>query len=534
MQRRRRVLPSRPRHLARHRGRVPAQVLRNLLVLYLAMFVVVLGVVFAHPLSKDDGGVPAMGRPLHPGPEADQQPSFMERLLLTADGLVEKTVRFIWGSYSRAGGRTQPAPGTSSTSGGLTSRSSVGRSTARSLLRGAIYAVTDLDIEDPRTALSLEIPVMSHTLSPRDGALQSSSRALAMRLAAPRERPAPHAPSDEASQGDPDVRPEIGKPEPGFQNGAPGSEGNQEADDPVQPAVSGGGAQPAANNGGDAASEAGTAVGSQGLPSQAGSTASSAGAGRTAKLPGTRDPSGPGADGDALDNRKSVPWDKPAGRDIPAPPANRYVTYGKNPAVAIYHSHSSETYRASEGKDYDWGKTTGVTTVGEEMARTLWESYGVSVVHSTHIHDYPVWREGYARSLKTIEDVLDKYPSVDVVLDIHRDSVPMSTTGLRTVKIDGKDVARVFIVVTDDKFGLSHPNWRKNYSFAMKLHSKASELYPGLSRGVTVSSNGRFNQHVHPHAVILEIGGDLNTKEEAVGAAMLMAKVVAEVVKEMR
>lgn len=539
MQRRRRGLPPRPRHLARRRGTVPAQVLRNLLVFYLAMFVVVLGVVFANPLSKGDGGVPAMGRPLRAGPEVAEQASFMERLLSAAEGLMEKAVDLIRAGHSRAGGRTQPAPGASSAGGGLASRNSSGQSTARNFLRGAIYAVADLDIEDPKTALSFEIPVMSQTLSPRGGSQRSTSRALAMRLATQPERQASHTSSGEDPEGDPPAEPGTWEPGHESPDAAATTGVLPEADDPA-PAASGDDAQrdsapAAAESGWGVGSKAGIAASLQGSPSADKSDASGAdGASQPAKSPDIRNPSGPGAGGAVPDDRKSVPWDRPAGRDIPAPPANRYIAYGKNPLVAIYHTHSSETYRASEGKDYDWGKTTGVTTVGAEMARTLWESYGISTVHSTHIHDYPVWREGYARSLNTIRDVLDKHPSVDVVLDIHRDSVPMSTTGLRTVKIDGKDVARVFIVVTDDRFGLSHPNWRKNYSFAMKLHEKANQLYPGLSRGVAVSSNGRFNQHVHPHAVILEIGGDLNTKDEAVGAARLMARVVAEVVKEMR
>ncbi|NPV52778.1 MAG: hypothetical protein HPY71_04560 [Firmicutes bacterium] len=206
----------------------------------------------------------------------------------------------------------------------------------------------------------------------------------------------------------------------------------------------------------------------------------------------------------------------------------------REPLVAIYHSHSSEAYRPTSGVDYVWGRPDGVIRVGDEVARVLTEKYNIPVIHSRKVHDFPKWREAYMNALPTIEGILEKHPSIEIVLDIHRDSIPVPAPIPRTVTIKGQKAARIFIVVSNDKFGLPHPRWRENFSFALQLNATLENLYPGLSRGVDLRDDGRWNQHVHPRAVILEIGSVNNTREEALAAARFVADAVAKTLSQIR
>lgn len=206
--------------------------------------------------------------------------------------------------------------------------------------------------------------------------------------------------------------------------------------------------------------------------------------------------------------------------------------WGSDPIIAIYHSHSSEAYRPTSGSNYVWGSSEGVIKVGDELVRRLVEKYDIPVVHSRKIHDFPKWRESYVNSFTTISGILKDDPSIEMVFDIHRDAVPPPAEGGDSVIIKGRRVARIFTVVTTDKFGLPHPKWRENLAFARYLTAKMDDMYPGLSRGIDVRNDARWNQHVHPRAVILEIGAVSNTREEAIEAAKLVADVVAAVLRD--
>jgi stage II sporulation protein P len=202
---------------------------------------------------------------------------------------------------------------------------------------------------------------------------------------------------------------------------------------------------------------------------------------------------------------------------------------GTKPRVAILHTHSSEAYRKSWGADYCWGKSEGVIAVGAVMADELSRAFGTSTVHSTKIHDYPDWSKSYVNSLVTMKYLVGAYPSLETIVDIHRDSLPANLERLRTTTVDGKKVARVLIVVTEESSALAHPNWRKNYQFALKLDAELDRLYPGVSRGVARYSHSRFNQHVHDRAIIIEIGGTDNTREEAERSARLVARALVNI-----
>jgi stage II sporulation protein P len=201
---------------------------------------------------------------------------------------------------------------------------------------------------------------------------------------------------------------------------------------------------------------------------------------------------------------------------------------GDNPLVGIYNTHNSENYSGEGKAEKVEGRNGGVVRVAEVLEKTLKETYNVPAVRSLQIHDYPDWNLSYTKSKETGKSLLSKHPSIQVLLDIHRDA---GIKEKHTVEINGRKAAKVLIIVGSAQ-RLENPNWKKNKEFAEKVDAKMDELYPGLSRGVRVQS-GRYNQHLHPHAILLEMGNAKNSLAEAEASAELMAHVISEVLKDL-
>jgi stage II sporulation protein P len=203
--------------------------------------------------------------------------------------------------------------------------------------------------------------------------------------------------------------------------------------------------------------------------------------------------------------------------------------WGDSPLVGIYHTHTSESYLPDTGVERTKGTPGSVVKIGEELSRTLWRQYGIPVVHNRTIHDYPTWRLSYVNAGETAEEIVESYSNLQVVLDIHRDA------GKSGVKLDNytmcmgeEKISRVTMVVGSDKLGLPHPRWRENLAFARELNDIMEEIYPGISRGVRLREDGRWNQHVHPHAIIIEVGEVHSSEAEALATARFLARVIYE------
>lgn len=202
--------------------------------------------------------------------------------------------------------------------------------------------------------------------------------------------------------------------------------------------------------------------------------------------------------------------------EIPAPP----------PLVAIYNTHTGETYAATDGVERVAGRG-GVVRVAAVLEKGL-RQHGIAVLRTERIHDSR-YATSYLESEKTVREFIYANPDIAALFDIHRDS--KQPAGTTTVKVKGRDVARVLIVVgSDDR--LPFPNWRQNLAFAQRIADRSDALYPGLCSGVRVK-DGRYNQFLHPRVLLFEIGGVNNSLEEAEAAAELFAGVLAEVLKEM-
>lgn len=250
------------------------------------------------------------------------------------------------------------------------------------------------------------------------------------------------------------------------------------------------------------------------------------GGGSASSAPGERDSGSPTPE--SAPGKETVPSKFPllAAREI----ADDMVLRGSAPKVAILHTHTSEAYRATSGRDYCWGRPDGVVKVGVAMAEELSEVLGIPSIHASTVHDWPDWTLSYSKSLKTMKSLVQSYSGLKAVIDIHRDSVPSNKEKLKTATVAGEKVARILFVVTDDSSGLAHADWRKNYHFALRLSAEMDKMYPGVSRGVAIVKNARFNQHVHPGAIIVEVGGTDNSIEEACRSARLVARALARIV----
>lgn len=212
----------------------------------------------------------------------------------------------------------------------------------------------------------------------------------------------------------------------------------------------------------------------------------------------------------------------------PAVPGARLAASGNDSAlVGIYHTHTGETYALSDGVARFDGRAGGVVTVGRVLARAL-ETQGIKVVYSEKIHDAPYARS-YLASRATAEAMLRWHPDLVTLLDIHRDAA--KTRAQSVVRIGGRQVATILLVVGSDARE-PFPTWRQNHAFAERLAAALNERYPGLCQGVRVKS-GRYNQFLHPHALLVEIGSAENHTEEAVRAAELFAEVLASVIGQM-
>jgi len=193
--------------------------------------------------------------------------------------------------------------------------------------------------------------------------------------------------------------------------------------------------------------------------------------------------------------------------------------------VAIYNTHTGETYALTDGMERLTAKRGGVVQVAETLEVEL-KKNGVLAARSDAINDVS-YNSAYTVSQGTLQKLLENNPAVQVVLDIHRDAGKPREDSLVTV--GGLQVAPVLIIVGSDARS-PFPTWRQNYSFAQELATEINKKYPGLCLGVRIKE-GRYNQFLHPRAVLLEIGSVSNSTEEAVRTARMLAGPVAEITK---
>lgn len=205
----------------------------------------------------------------------------------------------------------------------------------------------------------------------------------------------------------------------------------------------------------------------------------------------------------------------------------------KSPTVLIIHSHTCESYENTEGyTPSDPYRTMderyNMVSIGKHLAEQL-RQRGISVLHDTTIHDYPSYDDAYPQSRKTVQKYLEEYPTIQLVLDIHRDAYEdkSGNQARNTVTIDGRSSSRLMLVAGTNAYNQGHPNWQENMAMAVKLQTVLQRLYPGLCRNLTVRSSA-FNQDLSPGSLLIEIGTAGDTRQDALYAAELLADGIAE------
>lgn len=201
------------------------------------------------------------------------------------------------------------------------------------------------------------------------------------------------------------------------------------------------------------------------------------------------------------------------------------------PEVLIFSTHTTESYMLEDRNYYTDKDATGTTDssknvvqIGSIIKQNL-EQNGFSVIQNSTIHDHPQFSGCYDRSAETVKSYLKKYPSIKIVIDLHRDSVNYDdgTKVKPTVEIDGKKAAQVMLVAGCEAGAVEgFPNWRENLRLSMKLHQTIEDMYPGLARAITFTAR-KYNLHLTTGSLLIEIGTEANTLKEAEYSAKLVS-----------
>ncbi|MDK2903377.1 MAG: stage sporulation protein [Clostridiales bacterium] len=211
---------------------------------------------------------------------------------------------------------------------------------------------------------------------------------------------------------------------------------------------------------------------------------------------------------------------------------------GSGPQILIYHTHATESYKPSSKYNYkpDNSRTTdtdfNMVRVGKQLAYYLKKDYAINVYQDVTLHDYPSYNDSYTNSLATIQKDMEKYPTLKMFLDLHRNAYGTSNVNPDdTVVINGVPAARILMVIGTGQGFKDKPQYKENYKLALKLKDELDKVAPGISKGIMVKT-GRYNQHISTNAVLIEVGSDYNTLDEALESTKYLAKAIANVVKQ--
>lgn len=212
-------------------------------------------------------------------------------------------------------------------------------------------------------------------------------------------------------------------------------------------------------------------------------------------------------------------------------------TKGDQPKVLIFHTHSCEAFSDSEPGNIH----QGIVEIGAMLTDTLENKYGIKTMHHTGRYDYVNGAEqrlgAYERMEPAIQKILDENPSIEVAIDLHRDGVPETTHLVKN--IDGKPTAQIMffnglchyisngkLVQTDQ-----NPYLADNLALSFQMQLKSKELYPEFTRKIYLHAY-RFSLHMRPRSLLIELGAQTNTFEEAKNSVEPLAKILASVLLE--
>ncbi|MBQ9148583.1 MAG: stage II sporulation protein P [Oscillospiraceae bacterium] len=199
----------------------------------------------------------------------------------------------------------------------------------------------------------------------------------------------------------------------------------------------------------------------------------------------------------------------------------------EGPKVLILHTHATESYTKSTGEVYDenaafrtLAEEYNMISIGQRVAERL-EAEGISVLHDQTFHDYPSYNGSYSNARAAIREYLAEYPSIELVLDLHRDASGDNKNQMTTsATVNGVPSAQLMLVI-----GTNHEAWQTNLALALKLHVQLERMAPGICRYVNLRS-ARFNQDLSTGALLVEVGAAGNSHAEALVAAETLADAI--------
>lgn len=205
--------------------------------------------------------------------------------------------------------------------------------------------------------------------------------------------------------------------------------------------------------------------------------------------------------------------------------------------VLVYHTHTCERYLTEDtGVYYDdyYPRSTdgdlGVVAVGERLVETLKE-HGIGAVHDTTLHDYPSYEGSYARSWETICAYGEKYPSIKVTIDLHRDAMTADdgTKYKPTFTYDGQKASQIMIMAGYDTEG-GFDFWDENLIFATQLQKKCEDLFPDMTRPLNFGEY-TYNMNYNNGSLLIEVGTDANTVEESCRSGEYLGRALAALLR---
>ena len=208
-----------------------------------------------------------------------------------------------------------------------------------------------------------------------------------------------------------------------------------------------------------------------------------------------------------------------------------------NPTMLIYHTHAGETYSDSPEGNYHSqnNKDKSVVEIGTLLTEQL-NQKGWGIAHSTKYHDYPQFTKSYVNSLETVKSMLNNYKSINIALDLHRDGRDLKTeddmkkeSERMTTTYKGEKVAKFFFVV-----GMKNENINEVQSLAEDITKFAQSKYPELVLPIVKKQHGKFNQYMAKNHMLIEIGSNGTTSEEAKASVKYVAEILDEYFKQHR
>ena len=210
---------------------------------------------------------------------------------------------------------------------------------------------------------------------------------------------------------------------------------------------------------------------------------------------------------------------------------------GEEPTVLILHTHATESYTPTAGETYTQSAAFRTLDEGYNMIsvgaylKQLLEAGGIHALQDTALHDYPSYNGSYEDARKAVENYLAEYPSIRLVLDLHRDASGDIANQMKTsATVAGKPSAQLMLVMGTNASGQEHPNWQENLSLGLKLQAVLQQKYPGICRPLALRAQ-RFNQDLSPGALLIEVGAAGNTRREALTAVEALAEGILALAK---